>query len=335
MNYYEHHIGDYAEATAHLTLLEDAVYSRLLRKYYATEQPLPADKKKLARWVGAVGNKDALAALDAVLDDFFTLQEDGYHQARCDAEIEAFREGEPERELKKVNEKNRMDNHRKERARLFKVLTDAGGHAAWNIGIGELRALVKSVAGGKNPPPETPPATAPATPATATQTPDTNTHYPKNQGEDVEHQQRGGLSVGPDGPALAVVAAQAMQGAGLADVSSSHPKLLALLAAGITTTELADAARVAAQGGRGFPWALARAEGQRRDAAQVGALPAAAPAVDPDSRVAVEAEGVRLGLGKWDRERMDAKGNVEPWSAYAARVKAAKAAALAGGGVLA
>ena len=28
MNYYEHHIGDYAAATGHLSLLEDAVYSR-------------------------------------------------------------------------------------------------------------------------------------------------------------------------------------------------------------------------------------------------------------------------------------------------------------------
>lgn len=325
MNYYEHHIGDYAEATAHLSLLEDAVYSRLLRKYYATEQPLPADKKKLARWVGAVGNKDALAALDAVLDDFFTLQDDGYHQARCDAEIEAFREGEPERELKKVNEKNRMDNHRKERARLFKALTDAGGHAPWNIGIGELRALVKSVAGGKNSQPATEPATAPATPATATQTPDTNTQYPNNQGEGLEHQQGVGLSVGPDGPARAVLAAQAMTEAGLSDVSASHPKLLALVDAGITAAELADAARVAAKGDKGFPWALARAEGQRRDAAaSAGPLPPAAPPVDPDGRAAIEADGERFGLGRW--QQLDAQGRAVPWAAYAAKVKARRAA---------
>ena len=43
MNYYEHHIGDYAQATAHLTFVEDAAYSRLIRKYYAEERPLPAD----------------------------------------------------------------------------------------------------------------------------------------------------------------------------------------------------------------------------------------------------------------------------------------------------
>ena len=38
MNYYEHHLGDYAEATAHLSFVEDAAYSRLMRKAYATEK---------------------------------------------------------------------------------------------------------------------------------------------------------------------------------------------------------------------------------------------------------------------------------------------------------
>ena len=43
MNYFEHHIGDYDEATSHLTAREDGIYSRLIRKYYAKERPLPAD----------------------------------------------------------------------------------------------------------------------------------------------------------------------------------------------------------------------------------------------------------------------------------------------------
>ncbi|WP_374410644.1 YdaU family protein [Hydrogenophaga sp.] len=338
MNYYEHHIGDYAEATAHLSLLEDAIYSRLMRKYYASEAPLPTDKRKLARLVGA-RSKDEVAALDLVLDDFFTLQDDGYHNARCDREIEAFRDGEPERELKRANERNRNNNHRAERARLFKVLTDAGGHAAWNVPIGELRALVRAVAGPAAATPATPatpktddlsrpataPATAPATPDTATQTPDTRHQTPINQREHVEHQQAVGLVFGPGGPARAVEAAQAMTEAGLSDVSASHPKLVALVDAGITVAELRDAAAAAVQGGRGFPWALARAEGQRRDAAQVGALPAAAPAVDPDSRAAIEADGVRFGLGRW--EQVDAQGRTVLWTAYASRVKAKRAEA--------
>lgn len=178
MNYFELHIGDYAEATSHLTFIEDAAYIRMIRKYYATEKPLPADLKAVQRLVGA-RTKEEREAVSTVLEEFFVLAEDGWHNHRCDAEIARFREGEPEREAKKANEDNRMKRHREERARLFKVLTDAGHHAPWNIGMNELRDLVKRVAG---PDPETPapplPATAPATPATATQTPDTNTQTP-------------------------------------------------------------------------------------------------------------------------------------------------------------
>ena len=43
MNYYEHHLGDYVRDTAHLSMLEDAAYRRLLDAYYIREAPLPTD----------------------------------------------------------------------------------------------------------------------------------------------------------------------------------------------------------------------------------------------------------------------------------------------------
>lgn len=86
MNYYEHHIGDYAEATAHLSFVEDAAYSRLIRKYYSTEKPLPHDVKAVQRLIGA-RSKEERAAVQAMLDEFFTLKDDGWHQLRCDEEI--------------------------------------------------------------------------------------------------------------------------------------------------------------------------------------------------------------------------------------------------------
>jgi uncharacterized protein YdaU (DUF1376 family) len=73
LNYYEHHIGDFAEATAHLSFVEDAAYSRLIRKYYAQEKPLPADTKAVQRLVGA-RSKDEREAVDSVLHEFFDLQ---------------------------------------------------------------------------------------------------------------------------------------------------------------------------------------------------------------------------------------------------------------------
>jgi len=184
VNYYEHHIRDYDAATAHLTWEEDLAYTRLLRWYYRKEQPIPSDVKEACRQVRAM-SKPQRDAVDSVLREFFSLRDDGWHNETCDDVINRFKDGEPEREVKKANEENRLKRHRDERARLFKVLTDAGEHAPWNIKMEDLREMVARVSAPK---PETKPATtatapatpatAPATPATATQSPITNHQSP-------------------------------------------------------------------------------------------------------------------------------------------------------------
>lgn len=57
------------------------------------------------------------------------------------------------------------------------------------------------------------------------------------------------------------------------DVNPQHPKLLALMAAGLTEDELVAAGHEAKQRGKGFAYALAVAEGRRRDAANIEPLP--------------------------------------------------------------
>lgn len=86
MNYVELHLGDWAQAVAHLTLAEEAVYLRLLRRYYADEKPLPADLAACQRLAGArtEGEREAVAV---VLGEFFTLTDDGYRNKRADEEI--------------------------------------------------------------------------------------------------------------------------------------------------------------------------------------------------------------------------------------------------------
>lgn len=230
--------------------------------YYTREGAIPDDQ--VARLIGA-RSRDEREALQAVLTEFFQRTADGWVQTRCEREIERFKDGEPEREAKKANEDNRLKRHREERARLFKVLTDAGQHAPWNIGMNELRELVKRVtATAPETAPETQlpplPATAPATPATATQTPLPNTHTP------IPKEERAGTrEVVPRTPGAE--ACIRMKAAGLQAVNPSHPKLLALLEAGITVDELAHAAGEAVAKGKGFAYALATAEGRRRDAA--------------------------------------------------------------------
>lgn len=178
MNYFEHHIGDYDEATSHLTACEDGIYSRLIRKYMAKEQPFADDLPALQRLVRA-RNREEKNAVASILAEFFYLVDGFWHQKTCDEAIEKFLSGEPEREVKKANEDNRLKRHREERAALFRVLTEAGEHAPWNIPMGELRDLVKRVTAMAPETPESPlPATVPATPATATQSPITTTQYP-------------------------------------------------------------------------------------------------------------------------------------------------------------
>lgn len=87
MNFYKHHLGDYAQATAHLTFVEDAAYSRLIRKYYAEEKPLPLEIKAIHRLVGA-RTKEEKQAVEDVLEEFFLKTSDGWRNKRCDEEIE-------------------------------------------------------------------------------------------------------------------------------------------------------------------------------------------------------------------------------------------------------
>lgn len=259
MNYFELHLGDYEAATAHLTALEDGIYGRLLRLYYRTEKPLPADKKQVYRLARAQ-TKPERDAVDQVLSDFFELRDDGWHQERCDAEIDRYQAGEPEREVKRANEDNRLRRHREERARLFKVITDAGLHAAWNIQMKELREMAERCRFTEpETPTETPTETAPATPATATQTPDTNHQTPI---EEPIHTHR----AHPTAAGRVCVALKAM---GLGGVNPGHPDLLALIAAGASDEEFAGAATTALGRGKGFAYALGTLKRQRAEAAEM------------------------------------------------------------------
>jgi uncharacterized protein YdaU (DUF1376 family) len=90
VNYIELHIGDYDKATAHLTGVEDGMYGRLVRRYYDTEKPLPADVKAIQRLVRA-RSRDERQAVETVLDEFFQLTSEGYRHGRCDEEIARYR----------------------------------------------------------------------------------------------------------------------------------------------------------------------------------------------------------------------------------------------------
>ena len=90
MNYYQHHIGDFNNATRHLSLIERAIYRDLLDMYYDTEQPLDASNlDRLARRVQC-STDEQVKALQYVLDEFFTLNDGLYINNRCEREIAEY-----------------------------------------------------------------------------------------------------------------------------------------------------------------------------------------------------------------------------------------------------
>lgn len=87
MRHYARNIGDLAAATRGLDLLHRGAYDALLDAYYLAERPLPLEAAERYRLADARSAAER-RAVDAMLARFFTRQADGYHQKRCDAEIE-------------------------------------------------------------------------------------------------------------------------------------------------------------------------------------------------------------------------------------------------------
>jgi uncharacterized protein YdaU (DUF1376 family) len=85
MHYYQFHIGDYISHTIHLSLEEDLAYRRLLDMYYDSEQPIPNNIPLVSRRL-RMGSD----VVQSVLDEFFTLSDEGYKNHRADLEIREY-----------------------------------------------------------------------------------------------------------------------------------------------------------------------------------------------------------------------------------------------------
>jgi len=78
---------DWDAATAHLNLTEQGAYLALLKHYYRTGKPLPANAEQLHRICRASGQQEQ-HAVDSVVGQFFTLEADGYRNKRADEELQ-------------------------------------------------------------------------------------------------------------------------------------------------------------------------------------------------------------------------------------------------------
>jgi uncharacterized protein YdaU (DUF1376 family) len=86
LNFYKHHIGDYAKKTGALSMTEHGAYLLMLQAYYGTEKPLPFGRD-LYRICRAFGKKER-AAVDKVAALFWKRTEAGFVNGRAFEEIE-------------------------------------------------------------------------------------------------------------------------------------------------------------------------------------------------------------------------------------------------------
>jgi uncharacterized protein YdaU (DUF1376 family) len=246
MNYYEHHLGDYMRDTAHLTILEDGVYRRLIDAYYIKEAPLPADKAKCYKLARA-SSKAERAAVDAVLEEFFELDVDGFHNKRCDEEIEKFQAKQPEQDEKRENNKERQRRARERRKALFKQLSELGVHMPYNATTGELEAELSRVTSQPVTEPVTRDNTATRhqTPVTRHQSPLLKTSIsdalPETLGDSNAPPEDSGQQLSDYGPIAVELISLGVQ------VTSMHPTLHAWLKDGFTIEQMREAVGIARQ----------------------------------------------------------------------------------------
>lgn len=88
MHYYNFNIADYQSHTRHLTLTQDICYRRMLDYIYLHEKPLPVEINEIGRKLLL---NECLTDVEQVLNEFFTLVEQGYINVRAMSEISAYK----------------------------------------------------------------------------------------------------------------------------------------------------------------------------------------------------------------------------------------------------
>lgn len=144
MNYYEHHLGDFARDAGYLSMIREGAYRRLIDFYYATEKPLPLNTDEIYE-ITRCSCKAERDAIDYVIEKFFHHRPDGFHQKKCDEVIAAYLEGEPERIEKRVNAKERKRRSRERRQKLFEQLREHGITPNFEATIVQLEELLSRV----------------------------------------------------------------------------------------------------------------------------------------------------------------------------------------------
>ena len=214
MHFYKRNIGDYAKKTGRLTFIQHGAYTLLMDACYDRERFPTLDEAY--EWTWAISDEEK-AAVEFVLNRYFTLEDGRYIQNRIQEEV-----------------------------------TDYNGKALKNQQIAverEAKRRQQSTTRTRTvnePPPNHKPLTINQEPRTINQEPLTN----KKQ----KHNTTAASS--PGATSLEAEACQVLKRSGIGSVNPQHPELIALCQAGAKPPDFQEAGRIAVDKGKGFAYAL-------------------------------------------------------------------------------
>lgn len=293
------HLGDWLRKTAHLNMMEDGCYMRLVDWCYTHERPLPLTEREVMR-IARAATRHEREATRTVLHAFFTLCEDGWHQSRIDKEIVAFTRKTERETAHPHSARERSQRARDKRADLFKRAAACGLSTAWNASTADLEAqLSEHLASG----------TELASRAVTTRH-DTKTSARHDTATNIQYPLSSAVTAAAVPVAVADYAAAAretaaaegvadplrigqvvrqLKAAGLSGFNTAHPQFLRLVQQGVTDDEWRLTAAEAVTREKAWGWLLATIAGRRADVAAGYAPPRAGNAREQAARDRVAA----------------------------------------------
>lgn len=234
MNFYKHYIGDFQRDTGHLSLTERGAYLALIHHYYATENPLPNNIDALCRIAGAVSAIERKAVKVAI--KFFEIVDSGLMHSRIEAEIhKAGEQSNTNRDIALAREAKRRAD------RLAAAEHENSTNRTESVPRNEHENSTNH-------------------------TPDARHHL---KPDELTH-------IVEDLPSLeptligrvcsAIQIEYKLQNKALLDMSQANPIFIALVEAGATVEEFADAARRSANSDKGFGYVVGIVKRQREEA---------------------------------------------------------------------
>ena len=112
MYWYKLNIGDWSLSTVHLSLIEEAIYFRLVNHYYDSESLIPLETDSVIRRLRLGSHAEIVKQ---ILEEFFEYTPKGWMHPRCEIELKEYR-----RQAKK-NKENGMKGGRPNKQRASSV----------------------------------------------------------------------------------------------------------------------------------------------------------------------------------------------------------------------